>query len=93
MQAIENDELCVVQANESVLKVKWSMDKTKAASFEELPTAKKVQERIQQGDLDSSSVMYQSAELKRYDTGLEYMKFNYSMFNRWKLLRGAFCSD
>ena len=38
---------------------------------------KKVQERIHQDDLDSSSVMYQSAELKRCDQGLGYMKFNY----------------
>ena len=32
---------------------------------------------MQKDDLDSSSVMYQSAELKRNDQGLEYMKFNY----------------
>ena len=74
---LQDDELCVVQAIESVLKVKWSMDKTKAVSFEELPTMKKVQKRIQQDDLDSSSVMYQSAELKRYDQVFEYIKFNY----------------
>ena len=76
-KVLQDDELCIVQAIESVLKVKRSMDKTKAASFEELPTVKKVQERIQQDDLDSSSAMYQSGELKRYDQALEYMKFNY----------------
>ena len=70
-KVVQDDELCVVQVIESILKIKRSMDMTKAASFEELPTVEKVQEKVQLDDLDSSSVMYQSAELKRNDQGLE----------------------
>ena len=44
---------------------------------EELPTVKKVLERIQQDDLDEASVTYQSAELKRHEQGLEFLKSNH----------------
>ena len=33
-KVLQDGELCVVQAIESILKIKWSMDKTKAASLE-----------------------------------------------------------
>ena len=72
---LQEDELCVVRAIECVLKVKWSMDKIKAASFEELPTVKKVLERAQQ-DNDSTSVTYQSAEINRYELAIDYIKSN-----------------
>ena len=45
--------------------------KVKESPFEELPTVKKVLERIQQED---GTVTYQSAELKLYENGLEYIK-------------------
>ena len=73
---LQEDEVCVVRAVECVLKVKWSMDKIKAASFEELPTVKKVMKRAQQDDLDSSSVTYQSAEINRYELAIDYIKSN-----------------
>ena len=43
--------------------------------FEELPTVKKVLQRIHQ-DLDSTSVTYQSAEIKRYELAISYVKSN-----------------
>ena len=67
-KVLQEDELCVVQAIECVFKVKRSMDKIKAASFEELPTVKKVLERIQHGDLD---ITYQSAEINRYELAID----------------------
>ena len=76
-KVLQEDELCVVRAIESVFKVKQSMDKLKAASFEELPTVKKVLERIQQDDLEDTCVTYQSAELKRYVPAIEYLKANH----------------
>ena len=39
---LQEDELCVVRAIESLLKTKKSMEKLKAAAFEELPTVMKV---------------------------------------------------
>ena len=68
---LQEDELCVVRAIESVVKTKRSMDKVRETPFEELPTVKKILERIQQGD---GSVSYQAAELTLYDAGLEFIK-------------------
>ena len=65
-KVLQEDELCAVRAIESVFKVKQSMDKLKAALFEELPTIKKVLERIQEDNLEGTSVTYQSTEIKRY---------------------------
>ena len=76
-KVLQEDELCVVRAIESVFKVKQSMDKLKTTSFEELPTVKKVMERIQRDESDSTSVTYQSAELKRYEPAIEYLKVNH----------------
>jgi len=65
---------CVVQAIESVLKTKKSMDKLRETPFEELSTVKKVLERIQQ---ENGSISYQATELKLHDQGLEYIKSHY----------------
>ena len=73
-KVLREDELCVVRAVESVFKVKRSMEKTKETSFEELPTVKKVRERVQQ---DGTSVTYQSAELKRYNESFVFLKSNH----------------
>ena len=70
-KVLQEDELCVVRAIESVLRTKRSMDKVRETPFEELPTVKKVLERIQQED---GTVSYQTAELKLYEAGLEYIK-------------------
>ena len=56
------------------VKVERSMDKIKAASFEELLTVK-VLERAQQDD-DSTFVTYQSAEINRYELTVDYIKSN-----------------
>ena len=47
------------------------MEKLREIPFEELPTVKKVLERIEQED---RSVSYPAAERKLYDQGLEYIK-------------------
>ena len=70
-KVLQEDELCVVRAIESVVKTKRSMDKLRETPLEELPTVKKVLERIQQED---GSVSYQAVELTLYDTGLEFIK-------------------
>ena len=76
-KVLQENELCVVRAIESVFKVKQLMDKLKTTSFEELPTVKKVLERIQRDELDSTSITYQSAESKRYEPAIEYLKANH----------------
>ena len=75
-KVLQEDELCLVQAMECVLKVKQSLDKIKVVSFEELPTVKKVLGRVKQDDVDATSVSYQSAELKRYEQAIEFVKYN-----------------
>ena len=47
------------------------MDKVRETPFEELPTIKKVLGRIQRKD---GTLSYQTAELKFYEDGLEYIK-------------------
>ena len=74
-KVLQEDELCVVQAIECVFKVKRSMDKIKAASFEELPTVKKALERIQHGE-SNLDITYQSAEINRYELAIDYIKSN-----------------
>ena len=52
------------------------MDEIKATSFEELPTVKKVLERIQHGESDLD-ITYQSAEINRCELAIEYIKSNH----------------
>ena len=70
-KVLQEDELCVVRAIESVVRTKRSMDKGRETPFEELPTVKKVLERILGKD---GTLFYQTAELKFYEDGLEYIK-------------------
>ena len=70
-KVLQEDELCVVRAIESVVRTKRSMDKVRETPFEELPTVKKVLERIHRKD---GTISYQTAELKFYEDGLEYIK-------------------
>ena len=73
-KVLQEDELCVVRAIESVLKTKKSMDKMKATRFEELPTVKKVLGHVQKQD---RIVTYQAADLKMHDQALVFMKNHY----------------
>ena len=43
-KVLQEDELCVVRAIESVITTKRSMDKVRETPFEELPTGRKVLE-------------------------------------------------
>ena len=54
------------------LKTLKVVDKLKEASFEDLPTVKKVMARIKNDECDSTT--YQGVDLKKYDKGLTFLK-------------------
>ena len=54
------------------LKTLKVVDKLKEASFEDLPTVKKVMARIKNDECDSTT--HQGVDLKKYDEGLTFLK-------------------
>ena len=70
-KVLQEDEVCVVRAIESILKTKKSLDKLKLTTFEELPTVKMVLSRIKEED---GSNTYQGVVLKRHDQSIAYLK-------------------
>ena len=71
---LQEDDLCVVRAIESVMKTKKALDKLKTTRLEELPSVSKVLSRIKQ---DNEECTYQGADIKLYDQGLSFVKSNY----------------
>ena len=71
---LQSDELCVVRAIESIMKTKKAFDKLKSTELEELPMIKKVILRVKK---EGESHTYQSADLKMYHQGLEFIKSHY----------------
>ena len=68
---LQEDEICVVQAIESALKTKKSLEKIETVELEELPSIKKVLGRIKEEEV---GVIYQGVELKMYDRAMAYLK-------------------
>ena len=68
---LQEDEICMVQAIESVMKTKKSLEKIKTVELEELPSIKKVLGRIKEEEV---GVTYQGVELKMYDRAMAYLK-------------------
>ena len=72
-KALQEDEICVVRAVESILKTKNSLDKLKTIPFEELPTVKLVMGRIKHED---GAISYQGIDLKKHDQSITYLKMH-----------------
>ena len=70
-KVLQEDEACVVRAIESILRTKKSIYNLKSIPFHNLPTVKKVLNRIQH---DDGSVTYQEAEVTNYQSGLAYLE-------------------
>ena len=69
--ALCQDQLCVVQAIEVLMKTKKNLDKLKSIPFEELPSVKKVFSRIKE---DAGSITYQGQDLTRNEEGITFLK-------------------
>ena len=68
-KALQADEVCVVQALESILKTSKAVEKVKETAFEDLPSVRKVHLRIKQ---DDSTYTYQGADLFGYTEAIAY---------------------
>lgn len=67
-KVLQRDEVCIVRAVEVLMKVKKDLDRKKTVVFEDLPTVKKVIERVKSEDHDGHT--YQGSEVKHYDVSL-----------------------
>ena len=67
-KVLQQDEICVVGAIESLLKTKKNFDSLKATTFENLPVVKKVIKK------EDGIVMYQQAELTNYDGAIAFLR-------------------
>ena len=70
---LQEEDVCVVRAIESVMKTSNSGDKLKATNFEDLPTVKKVMGRMSDGDVPGSKV-YQGVLLMNYEGSSTFLK-------------------
>ena len=71
-KVLQDDEICVVDAIEAVLKTSKAVEKLKTTDFDELPTVKKVLLRIQHTADDGTT--YQGAQLVKFEEGIAYLK-------------------
>lgn len=70
-KALQDDEICIVTAIEGVLKTNKAIEHLKSITFEDLPTVKKVLDRIQQSKEETT---YQGATLTCYKEGVSFLK-------------------
>ena len=70
-KVLQEDEVCVVGAIESLLKTKRNLDNLKTTTFENLPVVKKVINRIKRED---GIVMYQQAEITNYEGAVAFLR-------------------
>ena len=70
-KVLQEDEVCVVGAIESLLKAKRNLDNLKTTTFENLPVVKKVINRIKRED---GIVMYQQAEITNYEGAVTFLR-------------------
>ena len=70
-KVLQDNELCVTDAIEALLKTKKNIQKLRATSFEDLPTVKKVMSRIQDTD---NGTTYQGVQLTRYTEAVAYFR-------------------
>ena len=68
---LQEDELCIVQTIEQIMKTKKNVDKLKGTEFEHLPTVRKVLSGVNEDG------KYQGIDVSGYDTGIEYVKSNW----------------
>ena len=66
-KALQEDEICVVRAVESILKTKNCLDKLKTIPFEELSAVKLEIGRIKHED---ESISYHGIDLKKHDQSI-----------------------
>ena len=66
--------MCVVQATESIFKVKKSLDKLSTTTLEEFPSVKMVLGRLRN---EEDGLFYQGVELKHHDRAMDYLTSNY----------------
>ena len=70
-QALQAEDINIVDAIEAVLKTNKSIEQLKSTQFSELPTVKKVMSRAQKSGNDN--VTYQETELGKYDEAVTYL--------------------
>ena len=72
-KVLQADEVCVVRAIELLLKTKKNIDKMKLTNLQDLPTVKKVIERINQiSEGGTTRRTYQQAEVTNYEQASKY---------------------
>lgn len=74
-KALQRDDLCVLGAVETILKIKKRIENIKTTPFDDLPTIKLLHSRVK---VDSSGTTYQGADICNYDTAMQYFRSNYS---------------
>lgn len=75
-KVLQDDELCITEAIEAILKTNRNTENLKATNFDDLPTVKKVTSRIQDTD---DGATYQGVQITRYKeavTFLDYIRMN-----------------
>ena len=73
-KVLQQDDLCVVQAIESIFKTKKYLDKVSTTALEEFPPVKKVLGHLR---VDKDGLSYQGVELKHHDRAMNYLSSNY----------------
>ena len=74
-KVLQNADVCVYQAIDSLMKTKKALDKLKTTPLKELPSVKKVLSRGTEGP--DGSFTYQGVVVKRYELGFTYLDNNY----------------
>ena len=74
-KVLQKDDLCVLSAVETILKIKTKIENIKTTPFDDLPSVKLLCSRV---NVDSSGTSYQGTDISNYDAAMQYFRNNYS---------------
>ena len=63
-KVLQKDDLCVLSAVETILKIKTKIENIKTTPFDDLPSVKLLCSRV---NVDSSGTSYQGTDISNYD--------------------------
>lgn len=76
-KVLQDDELCITEAIEAILKTNRNIENLKATNFDDLPTVKKVTSRIQDTD---DGATYQGVQITRYKEAVTFFRLHKDEF-------------
>jgi len=80
IKVLQNEEICMYESIESMMKTKKNLEKLKATPYRELPAVKKIFNRIREDEREDSTTCnsYQGFEIVNVSSSIEYFERHFA---------------